>query len=164
MKEGYLQLKISELNDKCTQIEQRLSFEDSKLQLLQEKVGEYKEVIKKLQDIQDFKTQTIKGIRDENEKIIKTHIEQVSRQLSETLKDLVSSKANTIQETAQMIQKQETTLTTQLATMDQLMKNIVFLMEHNELLMMKLVNKDVLSGNDVAEMERRAKKKAHETE
>ena len=55
MKEGYLQLKIAELNEKCDQIEKMLSLEDSKLQFLQEKVGEYKEVIKKLQDIISLK-------------------------------------------------------------------------------------------------------------
>jgi hypothetical protein len=51
MKEGYLQMKITEFNDKCTQLEQLLSMEDSKIHLLQEKVGKYKEIIKKLQDI-----------------------------------------------------------------------------------------------------------------
>ena len=164
MKEGYLQLKIAELNEKCNKIEQMLSLEDSKLQLLQEKVGGYKEVIKKLQDIQDFKTQTIMNICEGNEKLIKNQVDQVSHTLSEVLNELVTNKANKINETLQFLQKREEELTKQAAALDQHTKDITFLLEHNEFLMMKLVNRNVLSGQDVTEMQRRATKKAHKIE
>jgi hypothetical protein len=160
MKEGYLQLKIAELNDKCNQIEKMLALEDSKLRFLQEKVGEYKEVIKKLQDIEAFKTQTIVDIREENEKIIKNHVEQVSHKLSEVQHELIAGKANKINETLQVLQKREDELFKQAEALRQHTKDITFLLEHNEFLMMKLVNKNVLSGNDVTEMQRRATKKA----
>jgi len=160
MKEGYLQLKIAELNDKCNQIEQMLSFEDSKLKLLQEKVGEYKEVIKKLQDLQAFKTQSLASIREENEKFIKSQVEQVSRQLSKVLDDLIKSNANKIETTLQLLQKREKNLARQSEILEKHTKDLLFLLEHTEILMMKLVNKNVLSGYDVSEMERRAKQKA----
>ena len=51
MKEGYLQLKIQELNDKCTQIDQMIKMEKSKIELLEESVGGLKNLIKKLKDI-----------------------------------------------------------------------------------------------------------------
>ena len=44
MKEGYIQLKISELNDKCNKIDQMFSLEKSKIELLEERV----EVLKKI--------------------------------------------------------------------------------------------------------------------
>ena len=138
MKEGYLQLKIAELNEKCNQIEKMLSLEDSKLRFLQEKVGEYKEVIKKLKDIQDFKTQAVMDIREENEKIIINHVEQVSHKLSEVLNELVTNKANKINETLQFLQKREEELTKQAAALDQHTKDLTFLLEHNEFLMMKI--------------------------
>ena len=164
MKEGYLQLKIAELNDKCNQIEQTLSFEDAKIKLIQEKIGEYKEVIKKLQDIQDFKTQSIARIREENERIIKHQAEHLSCQLSKLLEDLVKSKANTINTTLHHIQKREEYLAVQSKTLEKHSQDLLFLLEYLEILMMKLVNKNVLSGHDVAEMERRAKKKAQKNE
>ena len=164
MKEGYLQLKIAELNDKCKKIERMLSLEDSKLQLLQEKVGEYKEVIKKLKDVQDFKTQTISDIREDNEKIIKNQVEQVSKELSKVLNELVTDKADKINETLQFLQRREGELAKQERTLEQHTKDLIFLLEHNEILMMKLVNRNVLSGQDVTEMQRRATKKAHKTE
>jgi len=164
MKEGYLQLKIAELNDKCKKIERMLSLEDSKLQLLQEKVGEYKEVIKKLKDVQDFKTQTISDIREDNEKIIKNQVERVSKELSKVLNELVTDKADKINETLQFLQRREGELAKQERTLEQHTKDLIFLLEHNEILMMKLVNRNVLSGQDVTEMQRRATKRAHKTE
>jgi hypothetical protein len=161
MKEGYLQLKITEFNEKLNKFEETLKFEDSKLQLLQEKVGEYKEVIKKLKDIQDFKTQTITDIRKENEKIIVEQVEQLSKKLSKVLDELVGSKANKINDTLNILQKREEDLTRQATALDQITKDLIFLLEHNDILMMKLVNKGVLSGHDVSEMERRSTKKAH---
>ena len=162
MKEGYLQLKITELNEKLNKIEQMVKFEDSKLQLLQEKVGEYKEVIKKLQDIQEFKTQAVADVRRENEKTIANQVEQLSKKLSETLDELVNSKANKINKTLKFLEIREEELAKQASALDQHSKHIIYLLEHNEILMMKLVNKNVLSGYDVTEMQRRATKKANE--
>ena len=160
MKEGYLQMKIAEFSDKCNQLEQMLSMEDSKIHLLQEKVGEYKEVIKKLQDIQEFKNQTVTEIRKENEMILKNHIEQSTQRLSEVLKELTTNKAEKINETLTLLQKREEEITKQAELLEQHTKELIFLLEHNEILMMKLVNRKVLSEHDIIEMQRRAAKKA----
>lgn len=164
MKEGYIQMKISEFNDKCNQIEQMLSLEDSKIRMLQEKVGEYKEVIKKLQDIQEFKNLTITEIRKENETILKNQIEQVSQRLSEILKELSTSKEDKINKTLQLLQKREEEIIKQEKILDQHTKELIFLLEHNDILMMKLVNRKVLTEHDVVEMQRRSAKKAEKTE
>lgn len=164
MKEGYLQMKLAEFNDKCTQLEQMLAMEDSKIHLLQEKVGEYKELIKKLQDVQEFKHQTITEIRKENESILKNQVEQVSQRLSEVLRELTMSKAEKMNETIALLQKREEELTKQAALLDQHTKDLIYLFEHNEILMMKLVNRSVLNERDVVEMQRRSKKKAEQTE
>jgi hypothetical protein len=159
MKDGYLQMKIAEFNDKCNQIEQMLSLENSKIRLLQEKVGEYKEVIKKLQDIQEFKNQTIAEIRRENETILKNEIEQVSQRLSAVLKEIVTSKEDKINGTLQLLQNREEEIIKQAELLDQHTKKLIFLLEYNEILMMKLVNRKVLTEHDVIEMQRRATKK-----
>jgi len=164
MKEGYLQMKIAEFNDKCNQLDQLLAMEESKIHLLQEKVGEYKEVIKKLQDVQEFKHQAIIEIRKENEAILKNQVEQVSQRLSEVLKELTMNKAETMNETIALLQKREEELTKQAALLDQHTKDLIYLFEHNEILMMKLVNRSVLNERDVVEMQRRSKKKAEKTE
>ncbi len=164
MKEGYLQMKIAEFTDKCNQIEQMLAMEGSKIRLLQEKVGEYKEIIKKLQDVQEFKNQTITEIRKENEVILKNHVVSISKQLSEELKKLTMNKAEKINETIALLQKREEDITKQTEQLEQHTKKLTFLFEYNEILMMKLVNRNVLKEHDVIEMQRRSKKKAEETE
>ncbi|MBN2599325.1 MAG: hypothetical protein JXA75_02195 [Candidatus Thermoplasmatota archaeon] len=164
MKEGYLQMKIAEFNDKCTQLEQMLAMEDSKIHLLQEKVGEYKELIKKLQDVQEFKHQTIAEIRKENEAILKNQVEQVSQRLSEVQKELTMSKAEKLNETIALLQKREEELTKQATLLERHTKDLIYLYEHNDILMMKLVNRNVLNEHDVVEMQRRSKKKAEKTE
>jgi len=70
MKEGYLQLKISELNDKCKQIDQMISMEKSKIELLEQRVGGFKELIKKLRDLDEFKDIILKQIKRDNQEII----------------------------------------------------------------------------------------------
>lgn len=155
-------MKLTEFTDKCNQIEQLLAMEESKIRLLQEKVGEYKEVIKKLQDIQEFKNQTISEIRRENESILKKHIEEVTTHLSEVLRELTTSKAEKINQTMQLLQKRDEEITRQAEQVEQHAKTLMFLLEHNEILMMKLVNRNVLKEHDVIEMERRSKKKAEE--
>lgn len=164
MKEGYLQMKISEFNDKLTQLEQLFSLEESKIRLLQEKVGEYKEVIKKLQDVQEFKNQAITEIRKENETIISNQIQQISQRLSEMLKELTTSKAEKMNETIALLQKREEEITTQAEQIQQHTKQLIYLLEHNDILMMKLANRKVLNEHDVVEMQRRATKKAEQTE
>jgi uncharacterized phage infection (PIP) family protein YhgE len=164
MKEGYIQMKISEFNDKINQLEQLLSMEDQKLRLVQEKVGEYKEVIKKLQDFQDFKNQAVAQIRKENETLMKQQVEQISKQLSEVLKELTMNKADKINETVQMLQKREEEIARQAEVLEEHAKKLVFLLEHNDILMMKLANRRILTEHDVIEMQRRATKKSETTE
>ncbi len=157
-------MKISEFNDKINQLEQLLSMEDQKLRLVQEKVGEYKEVIKKLQDLQDFKNQAVAQIRKENETLMKQQVEQISKQLSEVLKELTMNKADKINETVQMLQKREEEIARQAEVLEEHAKKLVFLLEHNDILMMKLANRRILTEHDVIEMQRRATKKAETTE
>ncbi len=157
-------MKISEFNDKLTQLEQLFSLEESKIRLLQEKVGEYKEVIKKLQDVQEFKNQAITEIRKENETVISNQIQQISQRLSEMLKELTTSKAEKMNETIALLQKREEEITTQAEQIQQHTKQLIYLSEHNDILMMKLANRKVLNEHDVVEMQRRATKKAEQTE
>lgn len=160
MKEGYLQTKIAELNDKCKQIDQMISMEKSKLLLLQEQVGGFKELLKKLKDIEEIKEQTVSHINRENEKLIKRHIEELSNNITGIIETSLKNKTQKIDEALHCLREQEKNMGQQVETIEQQTKDISFLMEHNNLLMMKLVNKGVLSDRDVTEMQRRSSKKA----
>ena len=160
MKEGYLQTKIAELNDKCKQIDQMISIQESKMRRLRQRVGNYKELLNKLNDVQNVKDQIIDHITEENGKLIKKHIEDLSDEIHGIVDVSLDGKAQTINEALDYLNKREGEIKQQAETIVQQTKEINFLMEHNNLLMMKLVNKGVLSDQDVTEMQRRAAKKA----
>ena len=164
MKEGYIQMKLSEFNDKCIQLEQMLAMEDSKIRLLQEKVGEYKEFIKKLQDLTEFKNHTIAEIKKENEALLNTQLQETVKHLNDILKDITTQKTDAINDTLACLKEREAELTTQSELLEKNTRQLIYLVEHNEILMMKLVNRKVLNEHDVVEMQRRATKKAETTD
>ncbi|MCK5030833.1 MAG: hypothetical protein KAR64_05155 [Thermoplasmatales archaeon] len=159
MKEGYLQTKIAELNDKCKQIDQMISIQESKMRRLRQRVGNYKELLNNLNDVQNVKDQIIGHITEENKRLIKKHIEDLSDEIHGIVDVSLDGKAQKINEALDYLNKREGEIKQQAETIVQQTKEISFLMEHNNLLMMKLVNKGVLSDQDVTEMQRRAAKK-----
>jgi len=159
MKEGYLQTKIAELNDKCKQIDQMISIQESKMRRLRQRVGNYKELLNNLKDVQNVKDQIIDHITEENERLIKKHIEELSAEIHGIVDVSLDGKTQTINEALDYLNKREREIKQQAETIVQQTKEINFLMEHNNLLMMKLVNKGVISDQDVTEMQRRAAKK-----
>ena len=159
MKEGYLQLKIAELNEKCKNLEQIISIQESRMRRLRQRVGNYKELLNKLNDIQDVKDQIIKNINESNEKLIQNHIDDLIDKIQGIVEVSLNRKAQTINKTLDYLNKREVEINQQSVKIIQQKKEIDFLLEHNTLLMMKLVNKGIISEQDTNEMQRRASKK-----
>ena len=159
MKEGYLQIKIAELNDKCKKIDQMIKMEKSKLLLLQEQVGGFKDLLKKLKNLDEMKKQTLNIIRDENEKIIKNQIQNLSKQISETYKDSLINKNKKIDQFLKNMENNENENKERNELINKKIKDVEYLIEHNTLLMMKLANKGILSEREINEMNIRSNKK-----
>jgi len=160
MKEGYLQLKISELNDKCKQIDQMISMEKSKIELLEQRVGGFKELIKKLRDLDDFKDNILKQIKKDNQGILKEEIKSISDKIAENVDYLVKSKAKEIEDTLDYMKSREKEIDQQAEMILQVNEKVNYLLNHNNFFMMKLVNKGVLSDREVTELHSRSSKKS----
>lgn len=158
MKDGYLQLKIQELNDKCKQIDQLLSMEKSKIELLEERVGGLKDLIKKLKDLEDFKESLLKEIKKDNQHILSEEIKSISNKISENVENLLKNKGREFDNNLDYLKNLENKIDKQNEIITELNKNIDYLMKHNELLMMKLVNKVVISDREVNELHSRSSK------
>jgi vacuolar-type H+-ATPase subunit I/STV1 len=159
MKEGYLQIKIQELNDKCRKIDQMIKMEKSKIKLLEENVGGLKNLIKKLKDLENFKENLHKEIKKENEELIMKEIEKISAKIGEKADSTVKNKIDEIEklyEDLKDITKEKEKLEDLIFDLN---VKINYLMKHNELLMMKLTNKNVISFREVDELDKRSKKK-----
>ena len=160
MKEGYLQLKISELNDKCTQIDQMISMEKSKIELLEQRVGGFKELIKKLQDLDEFKDKILKQIQKDNQELLAEEIKSISDKIAENIDSLVKNKTKEIENILNYMKSREKEIDQQTEMISQVNKKINYLLNHNNFLMMKLVNKGVLSDREVTELHSRSSKKS----
>ena len=160
MKEGYIKLKIAEINDKCKQIEQMISMEKSKIELLEQRVGGFKELIKKLQDLDDFKANMIKEIKKDNQDLLEKEIKNISKKVSDDIELSMISKIKEIEKIMKFITSREKELDNQTDKISQIDKKIDYLMNHNNFLMMKLVNKGIISDREVNELHIRSSKKS----
>lgn len=160
MKEGYIKLKIAEINDKCKQIEQMISMEKSKIELLEHRVGGFKELIKKLQDLDDFKANMIKEIKKDNQDLLEKEIKNISKKVSDDIELSMIGKIKEIEKIMKFITSREKELDNQTEKISQIDKKIDYLLNHNNFLMMKLVNKGILSDREVNELHIRSSKKS----
>jgi predicted ATPase len=158
MKEGYFQIKITEINEKCKKIEQMISMEKSKIELLEEKVGGFKNLIKKLQEYDNFKDIISKQIKKQNQIIIKQEIQDLSKEMADCLDRLIKNKTDDIEKIAKYQRRREKKVDGQMEIISNSVNKINYLMKFNELLMMKLVNKAILSDREVNELDMRSKK------
>jgi hypothetical protein len=127
--------------------------------LLQEKIGGFKDLLKKLNQIQNFKNSTINELISENEKIIKKNINEISRDIEKLIEKTLKIKTKKIDESLNYIHNKEENIKILLQHNEKQINDISFLMEHNNLLMMKLANKGILSQREINEMSIRASKK-----
>jgi hypothetical protein len=160
MKEGYIKLKIAELNDKCTQIDQLISMEKSKLELLEDRVGGFKDLIKKLKDLDDFKENMLKQIKKDNKELLEKEIKNITKKVSNDIELSIISKIKEIEKINEYITSREKELEKQSEDISSINKKIDYLLNHNNYLMMKLVNKGVISDREVNELHLRSKKKS----
>ena len=160
MKEGYIKLKIAELNDKCKQIDQIISMEKSKLELLESRVGGFKDLIKKLEEIDNFKDNLLKEIKRENKDLLEEEIKKITKKVSNDIEMSIIGKIKEIEKINDYITSREKELAIQTEKISGLNEKIDYLLNHNDFLMMKLVNKAILSDREVNEMHLRSKKKS----
>ena len=159
MKEGYFQLKLSELNEKCNKIDQMFNFEKSKIELLEERVGGLKELIKKLKDLETFKENILKEVQIENQNILSKEIKNISDKIPKSLGETIENKTREINVFLDKMKNYEEEKIRQEKFISILNEKINYLSKHNEYLMMKLVNKAVLSDREVNELDQRSAKK-----
>jgi len=159
MKEGYLQMKIAELNENCNKIDQMIKMEKSKLILLQEQVGGFKELLKKLKNIDEFKKQTIEFIKNENKKILTDEINNLSKKISDEYGKIFDQKNKKIDDFLQNTENIQSEQKNIEEKINKKLNEVEYLLEHNNLLMMKLANKGLITEREINEMNTRSIKK-----
>lgn len=162
MKEGYLQGKIGELFEKSREIEQIHKMQQEELNRFQEQIGGFKQLLKRLKEVETFNESSLKTIQEENTNIFNETIEKAIYRLQKTIKDDLEHRSFVLNELHSHLEEDKKLFvhyTHQLDTLDQ---SLSFLTEYHRLLALKLINKGILSTREKEEIERRAKKQKDE--
>ena len=159
MKEGYLQQKIAELSNKIQDFDQRIKLEEKNLERLQTHLGGFKQLLKKLKEIEDFKNDSLSKIIDENKKQLDEIIKSLNFKNEKNLKKILDDKALIINSTIKQIKKDEEVFNKQIESFQNLENKLIFLTEFHRLFILKLINKGILNNRELDEINKRASKK-----
>lgn len=160
MKEGYFQKKLTELAEKQQSLSSSLKLLDAEIDRIEYRIGELKPVIKRLNDVEAFKELSLTELKQSNT----AEIEKVKNELIDDLKkqvrEITTKKAAALEESAVQIKKDEELFSKYAKGIASIESEISYVREFHRLLVMKLVNKGVLSYHEQQEIDRRALKKS----
>jgi len=159
MKEGYLQGKITELFEKTREIEQIHKIQQEELNRFMEQVGGFKQLLKRLKDIEGFKELSLKTIKEENADLIKDEIDKATRRIEKSVKDDIEHRSFVLNELRKKLENDQQLFLKYADQLESLEETLHFMIEYHRLLSLKLINKGILSTQEKEEIERRAKKK-----
>ncbi len=158
MKEGYLQKKIVEFSEKINNFEHRLEFKETEFKRLEDQLGGFKQLLKKLKDIETITDQTIKQINETNSVEIKKSINLTLEKLEKSTKKLVDRQSNSLNDALDQIKKDRITFSNSINEINELKQQVEYYQEFHRLFMLKLINKGIINHRELNEVELRAKK------
>lgn len=159
MKEGYFQKKLTELSEKQQDLSKVLKLYESEIDRLESRIGGLKPVIKRLNDVEAFKQQSLDVLKKENAKRINRVKHEIDEKVSKQVKDIIREKASILEKNSEQIEKDEALFKKYAKSISSIESEISFVKEFHRLLVMKLVNKGVLSYHEQQEINQRATKK-----
>ena len=159
MKEGYLQGKITELFEKTREIEQIHKMQQEELKRFMEQIGGFKQLLKRLKDVEAFKESSLKTIQEENTAILSEALEKATLRFQKTIKDDLEHRSFMLNELKKQLDEDKKIFARYVDQLSSLEESLAFLLEYHRLLALKLINKGVISTREKEEIERRAKKR-----
>ena len=114
----------------------------------------------KLENIDNLKDNMLKEIKKENRELLEDEIKKISKKTASDIEDDLITKIKDLENKTAYIKSQENKLDKQTETTNEINNKIKYLLNHNNFLMMKLVNKAILSDREVNEMHMRATKES----
>jgi hypothetical protein len=160
MKEGYFQKKLTELAEKQQSLSSALKLIDAEIDRLEYRIGELKPVIKRLNNVEAFKEQSLNELKQSNDIKIEQVKTELEDELKKQVKEITTKKAAVLEESNQQIKKDEELFSRYANKISTIESEIGYVKEFHRLLVMKLVNKGVLSYHEQQEIDRRASKQS----
>ena len=164
MKEGYYQSKAADFSEKLQNFEHRLKMAETEYERFQLQLGQFKQLLKKLRNIEEFQENGIKQIIMDNESLISSKLDQIFQTTEKKMEKIVAQKTKLLEEALQQIAKDEKKLQNALQQIEEFQIEISYHKEFQKLLMLKLINRGVLNHRELQEVELRAKKRVKSKE
>lgn len=159
MKEGYFQKKLTELAEQQQKLSSSLTLLEAEIERLEYRIGGLKPIVKRLNDVESFKDQTLSELKKENDSLIQLAKNELVQGSERIVKEITNKKIDIIQESRVQIKKDEELFKRYAEGIASIQSEIAYVKEFHRLLVMKLVNKGVLSYHEQQEIDKRAIKK-----
>lgn len=159
MKEGYFQKKLTELAEKQQSLSSSLELLQAEIDRLESRIGGLKPVVKRLNDVEQFKEQSLAELKKKNDERMKRVQNEFAEELKKQVRDVTRKKADTLKKSLKEIDEDKNLFKHYAEGISSIQTEISYVKEFHRLLVMKLVNKGVLSYQEQQELDRRAKKK-----
>lgn len=162
MKEGYFQKKLTELSEKQQELSSSFNLLQAEIDRIETRVGGLKPLIKRLNDVDSFKEQTLSEISSKNDDRMKRIQKEFADSLKKEVRDVTHKKADVLENSVKEIQKDKELFKRYTSSISAIESDIGYVKEFHRLLVMKLVNKGVLTYHEQEEINRRSLKKIKE--
>ncbi|MDG6219143.1 MAG: hypothetical protein QCI00_06860 [Candidatus Thermoplasmatota archaeon] len=161
MKEGYFQKKLTELAEQQQKLSSSLTLLEAEIERLEYRIGGLKPIVKRLNDVESFKDLTLDELKKENDSLIQEAKNDLIQASEKIVKEITNKKIDVIQESRIQIKKDEELFKRYAEGIASIQSDIVYVKEFHRLLVMKLVNKGVLSYQEQQEIDKRSSKKVN---
>jgi DNA anti-recombination protein RmuC len=159
MKEGYFQKKLTELTEKQQSLSSSLKLLNAEIDRIEARIGGLKPIIKRLNDVEAFKEKTLSEIYKINAEKIDKMLDEFAEELKKQVRDVTRKKADILEDGINQIQEDKELFKKYAESISTIESEISYVKEFHRLLVMKLVNKGVLSYHEQEEINRRSSKK-----
>ncbi len=160
MKEGYFQKKLTELAEQQQALSSSLSLLEAEIDRLESRIGGLKPIVKRLNDVESFKEQSLAELKEKNDGLIKKVEKDLIKRSEKTVKEITHNKADILKESMIQIKHDEELFRRYAESISSIQSEIAYVKEFHRLLMMKLINKGVLSYHEQQDISKRSSKKA----
>lgn len=159
MKEGYLQKKIAEFSEKLQDFNHRLNMAETEFDRFQMDLGNFKDLLKKLKQVEEFQQNGVDRLSREGRKLIDDQITSLKEYAGKEIVKQIDVHSKTMQKTLEKLKEDETLFKSSLEELDSFRDDIYYYKEFQRLFILKLINKGILNHRELSEIELRAKKR-----
>jgi len=158
MKEAYLQKKLTELSEESQKISQQIKMRRNELETLEQRLGELKVLLTRLKKVEQFIEESMKELKEKNSELIIQQATELEQHLQKQIDDRLEHKSFLLNQTLSQLEKDTSLFQKNQVNIDEARLTALYVKEFHRLLMLKLINKGILTHREIKEIQLRSEK------